>query len=83
MSPRVDIYRWEHSKFCGCGRELEFVTTTTKRHDPETGERITRYAWRCPRFARSWRNGWVGGIGHKSQVANETGRVCLLEEVWM
>lgn len=49
-----------------CGRPLELVTEKTGMFDTETGEAVFRTYNQCPRFPRSWRNAFLGGIGHDS-----------------
>lgn len=57
----------DHPEYCGlCGRLL-VAHREPSGYDPATGER-TFIAYRdCPRFARSWRNFWLGGWGHTSR----------------
>jgi hypothetical protein len=57
-----------------CGRALVLVEERSKLHDRRTGERLPheRY-WECPKYARSWRNLWWGGVGHESLSADGPG----------
>ena len=49
-----------------CGRELVEVVERRSYFDCETGDRTDDVWLECPRFPRSWRNFWLGGMGHDS-----------------
>lgn len=55
-----------------CGREM-IPTTQDDGYDRE-GNRIISEWWECPRFARSWRNLWQGGITHYAEGRGESVR---------
>lgn len=56
----------DHPEFCRCGRQLEVKVERHGYADRLTGEFGTTTYRECPRFARSWRNLWRGGVGHTS-----------------
>ena len=65
-------------EFCSyCGRRLVAVD----EHGPFdvlTGKRERGRWLMCPRFPRSWRNLWMGGMGHDKFSATNP----LLRAVW-
>ena len=60
-----------------CGRRLIEVVEESPLFDNTTGERRTDVYLECPRFPRSWRNFWWGGVGHTSVT---TGTSHMLRE---
>ena len=56
-----------HTHCCYCGRQLEDICEPGQLYDQQSGERIPEVWRQCPRFARSWRNLWMGAC-HESFV---------------
>lgn len=65
----------EAPEFCSkCGRQLELRAEPDSYFNPKTGQRDTTTYRECPRFPRSWRNLWWGGVGHTSRWGTIGGR---------
>lgn len=55
-------------RFCGrCGRKM-VVRIVDSGFDPKTGSTKEEAEQVCPRFDRSWRNLWFGGVMHEGVV---------------
>lgn len=60
-----------------CGRRM-VVIREIRFWDAVTGKRREERWLQCPRFRRSWRNLWMGGVGHAARSLDNP----LLSREW-